>query len=245
MTSSSIGQFAIGVSPIGGAPTAVSNIIPSYLYWQFSDDDALQAFVAAYNAIAQQYLNWFNATPLAVYTSPAISGPLLDWTATGIRSVPRPVIGSFMSYTVGALATFPLATMALASARTVTTGSATVTSDDVYKRVLTSIFYRGDGRQASVSWIKRRVARFLYGANGFDIAYPPVNPPSVAFGGSIPIGALATYPLATMALATSGIVSSKVMTITVPGNAIGQTFQALAVSGVLPIPARAFIIKFS
>lgn len=52
----------------------IAEIIPSYLYQQYSDDTDLQALVTAYNTMAQSYLDWFNTTPLPVYTNEQISG---------------------------------------------------------------------------------------------------------------------------------------------------------------------------
>ena len=45
-------------------------------------------------------------------------------------------------------------------------------SDDIYKRVLTWRLYKGDGRQFTVTWLKRRVARFVFGVDGSD---PPIH----------------------------------------------------------------------
>ena len=41
-------------------------------------------------------------------------------------------------------------------------------TDDVFKRILTWHFYKGDGKNFSVRWLKRRIWRFLQGANGTD-----------------------------------------------------------------------------
>ena len=48
------------------------------------DDSDIQAFFYSYNALAQTYLDWFNQTPIGVYTNANISGPLLDWIANGL-----------------------------------------------------------------------------------------------------------------------------------------------------------------
>jgi len=45
------------------APTTLTKVIPSYLYQEYSDDDDLQAFVMAYNGLAQQYVTWFATSP--------------------------------------------------------------------------------------------------------------------------------------------------------------------------------------
>lgn len=41
-------------------------------------------------------------------------------------------------------------------------------SDDIYKRVITWNFYKGDGYQFNINWLKRRTVRFLSGINGTD-----------------------------------------------------------------------------
>ncbi|MHA3054669.1 hypothetical protein E0H77_12505 [Acinetobacter sp. ANC 4633] len=68
-------------------------IIKSYLYQQYADDDDLQAFVDAFNNTAQNYLDWRNQTPLAIYTSPMIYEQLLDWILVGIYGIYRPIFG--------------------------------------------------------------------------------------------------------------------------------------------------------
>ncbi len=57
-------------------PTTVLKTIPSFLYQQYADDENLQAFVASYNEMAQEYVDWYNQISLPVYTLQ--SGGLLD-----------------------------------------------------------------------------------------------------------------------------------------------------------------------
>lgn len=76
------------------APTSVLKTIPSYLYVQYNDDDNLQAFVASYNQLAQNYVNWFNTINLPIYTEPTITGQLLDWVAAGIYGQVRPTLSA-------------------------------------------------------------------------------------------------------------------------------------------------------
>ena len=157
--------------------------IPSYLYFQYSDDDDLQAMVAAYNMLAGQYVQWFNSSPLGVYVSPAISGMLLDWIATGVYGIPRPSIvtspGSVTLdgdvYNEKAYDSAPYNGFASSTV----TPTSQLANDDIYKRTLTWILYRGDGVQMTVQWMKRRVARFLFGANGTDISQEDVQRVSV------------------------------------------------------------------
>ena len=72
----------------------LTKTIPSYLYKEYDDDEALQAFVDAFNASAQDYVDWFNTIELPVYTSPTSSGDLLDWVAEGLYGIPRPSLFS-------------------------------------------------------------------------------------------------------------------------------------------------------
>lgn len=148
--------------------TNVSGIIPSYVYQEYSDDDALQAFSQAYNTIAQWYLNWFNEINLPVWTNGLISGTLLDWVGQGVYGIPRPVFTSISSVTVGPIASFTLGLNPIAARTVTSSGTATVANDDFYKRVMTWILYTGDGQQFSIRWLKRRIARFLHGPNGVD-----------------------------------------------------------------------------
>jgi hypothetical protein len=251
---SDIGGFVIGESPIGGQflqslqvfiPTGQTNatvVLPSYLYWQYSDDENLQAFVASYNQIAQGYLDWFNATPLALYTSPGISGALLDWTAYGLRGIARPTVGNTTTFSIGAINTFVVNELPVNAVQQYTSGYAFLLNDDYYKRVLTWWFYRGDGRNMSIDWIRRRVTRFIYGVNGADVAYPSANPPSVKisyFGGVAAIDTFTvnTVPVgASYAPGTSNVEEAGIITITVPNNTTGAVLQYLIANNYLLLP---------
>ena len=187
---------------------SLQSIIPSYLYDQYSDDADLQAFVASFNGLSQGYLDWFNSTPLGVYVSPAINGFLLDWTAEGIYGISRPVIvtsqGSMTAtgeYDSKPYNTIPFNGFIVSK----TTPTSQIAGDDIYKRVLTWILYRGDGMQMSVQWLKRRIARFLFGANGsdidisriFDVSINDVAGQTIAFGAT---GGISSAPINTMAV---------------------------------------------
>lgn len=149
--------------------TSLQNVLPSYLYQDYNDDPDCQAFVDAYNGLAQQYVNWFNQVPLAVWANGNIVGALLDWCANGLYGVSRPVLTTSASTSRGPINTFVIDSgVPLGSRVTLTTGTTMIASDDFYKRTLTWILYRGDGFQFSLPWLKRRLARFLYGPNGVD-----------------------------------------------------------------------------
>ncbi len=175
--------------------------LASYLYQQYADDSSLQAFVAAYNSTAQTYLAWFNATPLAVYTSPNVTGPLLDWSLNGIYGIERPVFSSLTTRRYAGLNALPLNSYPLNGLRVTTSGSATNATDDYYKRVATWILYKGDGPYFNIEVLRKKVARFIYGANGTDITLSQaqaihitvdVNSPAAPTLGAVSGGALPT-----------------------------------------------------
>jgi hypothetical protein len=229
-------------------PSSLQQILPAYVYQQYADDDNVQAFFLAYNQMAQSYLEWFNATPLAVYTLPGISGPLLDWVGVNLYDIPRPVLSTFTEQISGALSTQPLNTLALDVQNVVISGTASLATDDVYKRVMTWWLYKGDGKQMSIPWIKRRVARFLYGVGGTDIAYPLADglQPSVKLSYGDFVGALNTFPLNTEPVDENESTVAGILTITIPLSPIAQTFALLVQDGLLNLPFQnPFKVAFS
>jgi hypothetical protein len=161
----------------------LQKVIPSYLYQSYADDEDLQAFVNSQNAIAQGYLDWFNQTPLGLYTAPNINNGLLDWVGMGVYGIPRPVLASGSSFTLAGYNTAAYNTIPLDGFSYTSTGTASLANDDIYKRVLTWNLYRGDGQVFTLQWLKNRIARFLYGSNGSD--YPVLNlPPSITVSGT-------------------------------------------------------------
>jgi hypothetical protein len=148
------------------APTTLTQTIPSYIYQQFADDADLQAFAQSFNLLAQIYVSWFATVPLAVYTSPAITGALLDWVARGIYGFVRPSLASGRNRNLGSYNTTSYNTIAYNRRKVIGPSNVTVTSDDVFKRIITWNFYKGDGNVFNVRWLKRRIMRFLLGTNG-------------------------------------------------------------------------------
>lgn len=225
--------------------TPLQTIIPAYVYDQYSDDADIQAFFAAHNKIAQSYLDWFNSTPLAVYTSPGIFGNLLDWIAQGIYGVVRPVISTSTSSFIAGVTAFPVAGIPVAGFEYLQSGQADSASDDIYKRVLTWILYRGDGMQMNTLWLQKRVARFLYGANGTDIPLEYINAVSVGPSpfpfrgglGMVPSG----YTAVGMGITTPGY-RKRFIDIAIQNGIASQDFVDLMASGILPVP---FQMRFS
>lgn len=142
-------------------------IIPSYPYVQFSDDVDIQAWFDAHNHCVHTYLDWINQTPLAIYTNENISGKLLDWVANGVYGIYRVPLANSRSQTRGEINTYTFNELPLNEGITSTVASYQNMSDDIFKRLITWNFYKGDGSQFSIPWLKNRIARFLYGINGF------------------------------------------------------------------------------
>lgn len=144
-------------------------IIPAYPFVQYRDDPNIVAFFNAYNIIAQQYLDAFNALFLPCWTSSLITGPLLDWIARGIYGVERPLIQtSTATLAEGAYNTVEYNEIVYAHMENFHPGTFQHMPDDYFKRILTWNFYKGDGFQFSVEWLKRRIARFIHGVDGTD-----------------------------------------------------------------------------
>lgn len=56
------------------------------------------------------------------------------------------------------------------------------TTDDVFKRIITWHFYKGDGKVFTIRWLKRRIMRFLEGTNGTAPNIDQTYQVSVSFG---------------------------------------------------------------
>jgi len=153
-----------GTFPPAG-PTTLVAALPSYIYQKFADDDDLQAFATAFNGMANVYAAWFAGPPaLADYRGQA--GPLLDWVAAGIYGFIRPTLSSGRFRSVGPYNTAAYNTLPYNALRQLGPKNVTVTSDDIFKRIITWNFYKGDGNRFNVRWLKRRIMRFLLGVNG-------------------------------------------------------------------------------
>ena len=163
---------------------SLQNVIPSYLYSEYYDDDNLQGFIAAYNAYVQLYINWFNTIGLPVYTGEQISGPLLDWVIEGIYGLGRPTLPAGTSESVGPYNTFTFNTVPINSFQQAGPPVVYATTDDIYKRILTWHFFKGDGKAFTIPWLKRRIMRFLFGVGGTNYIIDQTYPVSVSFSGS-------------------------------------------------------------
>ncbi|MES2048843.1 MAG: hypothetical protein V4447_10610 [Pseudomonadota bacterium] len=131
----------------------LTQTIPSYAYVQYNDDADIVGFVNAFNVMAQEYVDFFNQIGLPIYTGPMIAGALLDWVAAGLYGFQRPALSGGV-----------------------------LVSDDVFKRIITWHFYKGDGKVFDIRWLKRRIMRFLAGADGTDPGISQTYQISVTFG---------------------------------------------------------------
>jgi len=159
-----------------------TKVIPSYLYTQYNDDDSLQAFVSSFNGMSQEYVDWFNSINLPVYTSGTIVGPLLDWVALGLYGIQRPSLPSGGSKAIGPLNTWGLNSVPLNYYKNIGPKTYYATTDDIFKRIITWNFYKGDGQVFTINWLKRRIMRFLSGVNGTDPSINQTYQISVTFG---------------------------------------------------------------
>ena len=200
-------------------PTVLSNILASYVYKQYEDDANIQALCASFNTLAQAYQTYLTGLNLPVY--PGLAGPVLDWMAEGLYGIARPVLQYGSVRTVGPLNTYGPNTVNVGLNTTVLSGgvSAYTVNDDIFKRIITWKFFKGDGLYFNPIWLKRRIMRFLTCPNGAATNIDQTYPVSVAFG------------------------SGRAVTITVtasPTNGVAvfvaTLFQAAVASGALQLP---------
>lgn len=162
--------------------TFQSETIPAYLYVQYNDDDNLNAFVQSYNGMTQQYVQWFSSVNIANYTT--LSGLLLDWIGNGLYGFTRPVFAAPGNATIGPLDTMMANALTINAGNPGTASTYMLANDDIYQRCLTWNLYKGDGKYFTIPWLKNRVLRFLYGANGTDINTGNTSTVSVSIAGT-------------------------------------------------------------
>lgn len=198
-------------------PTCLTQQIGAFVYKQFEDDDNIQAFNSSFNALAQNYLSWFVNVNLPIYTG--LSGALLDWVAQGLYGISRPALPYGSIVGTGLINTWKVNTILVNSYTVSGEIDLFVTTDDIFKRIITWFFFKGDGQVYSITWLKRRIMRFLIGINGVSPNIDNTYPISVACSGNGEIAITITLTNA------AGIV---------PLSA--QIFQAAAASGAVSLP---------
>lgn len=222
--------------------TPLPDIISAYLYQEYADDENIQAFVTAFNQLAQGYHDWFLNTPLPVWTNAAISGSLLDFIGTNLYGTERPVISTVgASRSFGAMNAQVMDFQAMGNYSATHSGTAQSASDDLYKRTLTWILYKGDGYQASIEWLRRRIARFLYGANGTDIDVGLLPNVSIDNTKRATTGAYNTVAWNTFAWNSDKTKTFNIrgsVNIKIPNLTVSQYFIDLFNGGYLPAPIQ-------
>lgn len=204
----------LSVPNVGASLTALGSIIPAYVYQEYSDDQNIQAFFQAYNVMAQGYLDYMNALNLPIYTG--LSGTLLDWVALGLYGIQRPVLAAVQfGNLIGPFNTYELDQIPINANIGTSTSTVFPVTDDIFKRIITWNFYKGDGTTFSTTWLKRRVMRFLAGVNGTDYVGPATQV-SVRFTGDSTI---------TVALSVGAVPLT-----------MGTVLQAAVLSNVVQLP---------
>ena len=101
----------------------------------------------------------------------------------------RPSLSSGRNRDLGPLNTYGFNVLALNTRRSVGPQNVTITTDDIFKRIMTWNFYKGDGHEFNVRWLKRRIMRFLTGPDGSAPNVDQTYIISVTFGaeGSVSI----------------------------------------------------------
>ena len=202
----------------------LTQVLPSYLYQQYTQDpynEDLQAFFTAYNNTSQEYLDNTNNLRLPIYTIQSF--PLLDWTAYAIYGALRPSLGSPAQFSpLGVYDTVPYDTTAYTQNIVTGTNNYYIVNDDIFKRILTWNFYKGDGFQYTTGWLKRRIKRFLLGIDGVNFSIEDTYEISVVYD------------------------SNNVITISIPNYIIAPIFVSALESGVLNLPFEySYVINVS
>lgn len=215
----------------------------SYLYVQYADDDNLQAFVNAFNEMVQAYVSWFADNNLGDYTS--LSGGLLDWVAQGLYGFTRPLLGSGRNHNLGPLNTYLFNALPMNALKVIGPQNVTAVTDDVFQRVMTWSFYKGDGFVVNIRWLKRRIIRFLTAANGTAPNIDQTYAISVSIGGNIVTirisagtrkltkGTLNSYTFNSFTMNAGNTVFFPATTGIFP---LDSVFEEAIDSGVLPLP---------
>jgi hypothetical protein len=168
--------------PFPPAKPAFDKTIHSYLYQEYTDDSDLRAFVKAYNDMQQDIVDTFNALNLPIYTKDPVSGALLDWVARGLYGYPRPSLLYKFPGIIGPYNTGMYNTQVYNFWNYFFPTAPALVNDDIYRRCITWHYHKGDGKQFSVEWLKKRIMRFLIGTNGMSPNIDETYQVSISFG---------------------------------------------------------------
>jgi hypothetical protein len=150
----------------------IVSTIPAYVYTQYSDDANVSAFFKAYNQLSQQNLDEINSYQLPIFLNQ--SGALLDWAASSIYGVFRPTLSSGGARPIGPYDTFAYNTERYDGFKLINSSANFVVDDVTYQRILQWNTFKGDGTQFTMTWLKKRIERFLTGKifpdNTYDVS---------------------------------------------------------------------------
>ena len=161
----------------------LEDIIRSYLYTQYNDDDNIRAFVTAYNTMAKNVYDWMKNANLPIFVGGYNAGDQLRWIARGIYGVKPPVLSSGRQIISGPFNTLTFNSAPFNTRKVINQSEQVIVSDDLFKRIMTWNFYKGDGFYFTIPWLKRRIMRFLTGVNGVDVVNDQHWSISVLFSG--------------------------------------------------------------
>ena len=157
----------------------ITTILPSYLYQQYDNDEDVLAFFTAYNTTSQSNLSRTNNLNLPNYTTK--SGLLLDWVALGIYGILRPVLPFSGTIASGVYNESIYNTTVYNENIVITPSGFYETTDDIFKRIITWNFYKGDGYYFDITWLKNRIYRFLAQTDGIPLPIPNTYDISITF----------------------------------------------------------------
>ena len=206
------------VSLAGGAYNSLA-FVGSKAYGAY-DTIPYDSGIVSVHGIPLTSLSWSSAgggtvtgttatTPVGVVTGTQYLATISGVTPVGYD-------GTFVLTQTGTTTfTYPLAV----NPGTVTTlgqlgSTVSLANDDIYQRTITWNFYKGDGYQFNIRWLKNRVYRFLTQANGIAAPIPNTYKVGVTFS------------------------TGNIVTITIGSsiNAYASILQALINAGALELP---------
>ncbi|MBL0907798.1 hypothetical protein G5645_07290 [Pectobacterium carotovorum] len=161
----------------------LDEIIKSYPYTQYNDDENITAFFSAYNEMATEIYEWMKESSLPVFVGGYNAGDQLKWIARGIYGVKPPILISGKQQIYGPFNALSFNQLPFNGREVVNKSDQVVASDDLFKRIMTWNFYKGDGFEFTIPWLKRRIMRFIVGADGVDVVNDQHWSISVLFSG--------------------------------------------------------------